>query len=102
MGFACATFVYEMLELPEVETVVRGLRLVLPGRRIAAVRLSAKTDFIDDPASLERELPGTRVKGIERYGKFLVIHLERARAGRDEGSIALLIHLGRTGQIVVG
>ena len=91
-----------MPELPEVETVVRGLRLVLPGRGIVAVRLSAKTDFIDDPASLERELPGTRVKGIERYGKFLVIDLERVRRGGDDGSIALLIHLGMTGQIVVG
>jgi formamidopyrimidine-DNA glycosylase len=91
-----------MPELPEVETVVRGLRLVLPGRRIVAVRLSAKTDFIDDPASLERELPGTRVTGIERYGKFLVIDLQRERADGDDGRIALLIHLGMTGQIVVG
>ncbi|MGB0001344.1 MAG: DNA-formamidopyrimidine glycosylase family protein, partial [Candidatus Acidiferrales bacterium] len=94
-------FVLEMPELPEVETVVRGLRLVLPGRRIAGVRLSAKTDFIDDPASLERELPGTRVTGIERFGKFLVIGLEREGRGRDGGEIALLMHLGMTGQIVV-
>jgi formamidopyrimidine-DNA glycosylase len=97
----CATFVYEMPELPEVETVVRGLRLVLPGRRITGVRLSAKTDFIDDPASLERELPGTRVTGIERFGKFMVIGLEREGRGKDDGKIALLMHLGMTGQIVV-
>jgi len=103
----CATFVYEMPELPEVETVVRGLRLVLPGRRITGVRLSAKTDFIDDPASLERELPGTRVTGIERFGKFMVIGLdregglEREGRGKDDEKIALLMHLGMTGQIVV-
>jgi formamidopyrimidine-DNA glycosylase len=96
-----------MPELPEVETVVRGLRLVLPGRRIMGVRLSAKTDFIDDPASLERELPGTRVTGIERFGKFMVIGLEREGGlerggrGKDGGEIALLMHLGMTGQIVV-
>ena len=84
-----------------------GLRLVLPGRRIMGVRLSAKTDFIDDPASLERELPGTRVTGIERFGKFMVIGLESEggleREGRrkDGGEIALLMHLGMTGQIVV-
>jgi formamidopyrimidine-DNA glycosylase len=96
-----------MPELPEVETVVRGLRLVLPGRRITGVRLSAKTDFIDDPASLERELPGTRVTDIERFGKFMVIGLEREgglereRRGKDDGKIALLMHLGMTGQIVV-
>ena len=90
-----------MPELPEVETVVRGLRLVLPGRRITGVRLSAKTDFVDDPASLERDLPGTRVTGIERFGKFLVIGLEREGRGRDGGKIGLLMHLGMTGQIVV-
>ncbi len=89
-----------MPELPEVETVVRGLRLVLPGRGIVRVRLSAKTDFIEDPAALERELPGTRVAGVVRYGKFLVIDLERP--GAASGAIALLIHLGMTGQIVVG
>jgi len=91
-----------MPELPEVETVARGLRAVLPGRRIAGVRLSAKTDFIDDPAALERELPGTRVTGIKRYGKFLVIELERTKRDEGSGQIALLIHLGMTGQIVVG
>lgn len=91
-----------MPELPEVETVARGLRLLLPGRRIVAVRLSAKTDFIDDPASLERELPGTRVTSVKRYGKFLVIDLERAKRGSEDEKIALLIHLGMTGQIVVG
>jgi formamidopyrimidine-DNA glycosylase len=88
-----------MPELPEVETVARGLRLVLPGRGIVRVRLSAKTDFIEDPASLERELPGTCVVSVARYGKFLVIELERARV--ESGSIALLIHLGMTGQIVM-
>ena len=52
--------VFLMPELPEVETVVRGLRLVLPGRSIVAVRLG-KTDFIDDPAALGEVLPGKRI-----------------------------------------
>jgi formamidopyrimidine-DNA glycosylase len=91
-----------MPELPEVETIVRGLRLVLPGRRIVAVRLGAKTDFIADPAAVERELPGTRVAGIKRYGKFMVIDLERAAANADGGGkIGLLVHLGMTGQLLV-
>ena len=63
-----------------------GLRLVLPGRRIMGVRLSAKTDFIDDPASLERELPGTRVTGIERFGKFMVIGLETKGGSSGKGA----------------
>src|SRR5271170_4382020 len=89
-----------MPELPEVETVARGLRLLLPGRAIVRVRLSAKTDFIDDPAAIEKDLPGTRVKSVERYGKFLVLDLERPRGVSESGEIALLIHLGMTGQIV--
>jgi formamidopyrimidine-DNA glycosylase len=48
-----------MPELPEVETVVRGLQGTLPGRRVVDVRLG-KTDFIEDPSALERELPGRR------------------------------------------
>jgi len=84
-------------ELPEVETVARGLRMVLPGRRILGVRLG-KTDFIDDPAALERELPGKTIASVRRYGKFLVLELERANGGA--GELSLLIHLGMTGQLV--
>ncbi len=86
-----------MPELPEVETVVRGLQAVLPGRRIVGVRLG-KTDFIDDPAALERELPGTRIQRVRRHGKFLVFDLDAANGGT--GKLLLLVHLGMTGQLV--
>ena len=52
-------------------------------------------------------MPGTRVTGIERFGKFMAIGLERGGGreregrGKDGGEIALLMHLGMTGQIVV-
>jgi formamidopyrimidine-DNA glycosylase len=85
-----------MPELPEVETVVRGLQKLLPGRRILSVRLG-KTDFIDDPASLERDLPGKTITGVRRYGKFLVFDLE---AGNGAANGPLLVHLGMTGQLV--
>ncbi|MGB9069582.1 MAG: bifunctional DNA-formamidopyrimidine glycosylase/DNA-(apurinic or apyrimidinic site) lyase [Candidatus Acidiferrales bacterium] len=88
-----------MPELPEVETVVRGLRAVLPGRRILNVRLG-KTDFIEDPSALERELPGSRVGSVQRHGKFIVVKLESTDGLASAGS--LLIHLGMTGQILVG
>ena len=88
-----------MPELPEVETVVRGLRAVLPGRRILSVRLG-KTNFIEDPAALERDLPGSRVGAVRRHGKFIVVALETSRG--DAPNFSLLIHLGMTGQIVVG
>jgi formamidopyrimidine-DNA glycosylase len=86
-----------MPELPEVETVVRGLQAVLPGRRIVGVRLG-KTDFIDDPAALERELPGSRIRGVRRHGKFLVMDLEAPNGRASE--LTLLIHLGMTGQLI--
>jgi formamidopyrimidine-DNA glycosylase len=87
-----------MPELPEVETVARGLREVLPGRRILSVRLG-KTDFIDDPAALEQDLPGGTFAHIRRLGKFLLLDLEPRKTPAEESS--LLIHLGMTGKISV-
>ena len=87
-----------MPELPEVETVARGLREVLPGRRVLSVRLG-KTDFIDDPAALEQDLPGGTFARIRRLGKYLVLDLEPRKTPAEESS--LLIHLGMTGRISV-
>jgi formamidopyrimidine-DNA glycosylase len=87
-----------MPELPEVETVARGLREVLPGRRVMSVRLG-KTDFIDDPAALEQDLPGGTFARIRRLGKFLLLDLEPRKTPAEESS--LLIHLGMTGKISV-
>jgi formamidopyrimidine-DNA glycosylase len=92
-------------ELPEVETVARGLRLALPGRRILGVRLSSKTNFIEDPSALELRLPGRVVSGIRRHGKLLLVDFEPRSGGSDADALAepgaLSIHLGMTGQIVV-
>ena len=87
-----------MPELPEVETVARGLREVLPGRRVLSVRLG-KTDFIDDPAALEQDLPGGTFARIRRLGKYLLLDLEPRKTPAEESS--LLIHLGMTGKISV-
>ncbi len=93
-----------MPELPEVETVARGLRRTIVGRRIVSVRLG-KTDFIDDPAALEQHLPGRQIEAVERYGKFMLLRLSpvnlstSAAANGDAAPAALLVHLGMTGQI---
>jgi formamidopyrimidine-DNA glycosylase len=89
-----------MPELPEVETVVRGLRAQLAGRRILAVRLG-KTDFIDDPAALERDLPGARIESVTRYGKFLLLRLTSGNSapGGARRHSCLVVHLGMTGQL---
>ena len=93
-----------MPELPEVETVARGLRQAVLGRRILSVTLG-KTDFIDDPVALEQHLPGRRIEAVERYGQFMLLRLSAGPAtngnsGEDAGKQAsLLVHLGMTGQM---
>jgi formamidopyrimidine-DNA glycosylase len=93
-----------MPELPEVETVARGLQKSVAGRRIVSVRLG-KTDFIDDPAALEQHLPGRQIERVERYGKFMLLRLSgrgNAVAGSENGdaeAASLLVHLGMTGQL---
>jgi formamidopyrimidine-DNA glycosylase len=93
-----------MPELPEVETVARGLRQVILGRRILSVTLG-KTDFIDDPAALEQHLPGRLIEAVERYGKFMLLRLSavhgktRAATNGDAAPASLLVHLGMTGQL---
>jgi formamidopyrimidine-DNA glycosylase len=93
-----------MPELPEVETVARGLQKSIAGRRILSVRLG-KTDFIDDPAAVEQHLPGRQIEAVERYGKFMLLRLS-ARADAvadsengDADAASLLVHLGMTGQL---
>ena len=93
-----------MPELPEVETVARGLRRAILGRQIVSVLLG-KTDFIDDPAALEQHLPGRRIEAVERYGKFMLLRLSAAcgphglPSNGDAQPASLLVHLGMTGQI---
>ena len=91
-----------MPELPEVETVARGLQRSVAGRRILSVTLG-KTDFIDDPAALERHLPGRQIERVERYGKFMLLRLSAAQSGAAENGDAapasLLVHLGMTGNL---
>jgi formamidopyrimidine-DNA glycosylase len=85
-----------MPELPEVETIARGLRAAVVGRRIVGVTFG-KTDFMDDPAAIERNVPGRRIEAVERYGKFMVLRLSETNG---HGSAAgLLVHLGMTGRL---
>jgi formamidopyrimidine-DNA glycosylase len=90
-----------MPELPEVETIVRGLRGVLPGHTIASVRFG-KTDFIEDPAALAELLPGRRIESVERYGKFICLRLASSEAAKlPERQVNLVVHLGMTGWLGV-
>ncbi len=88
-----------MPELPEVETVARGLQKEVAGRRILSITIG-KSDFIDNPAEIERELPGRIIREVRRYGKFLLLRLTATeKTSPDDGESALLVHLGMTGML---
>lgn len=83
-----------MPELPEVETVCRGLRAHLPGRRITRVIVRSQ-DVIHQPLSAEDfagALTGQRFCKIERRGKYILLVL-------DGGW--LVCHLRMTGKLLV-
>ena len=96
----CGFESFAMPELPEVETVVRGLLEVLPGRGIVTVRLG-KTDFIDDPIALSESLPGRHIVSVERIGKFIHLQLASNGSAQPESPSHLMVHLGMTGRLVV-
>jgi len=90
-----------MPELPEVETVVRGLQAALTGRTITGLRFG-KTDFISDVERLESGLPGATVEEVRRFGKFIGVRLAAPHGSNgDRPSSWLFVHLGMTGQFVV-
>ena len=112
-----------MPELPEVETIVRGLANRLCGRRLLSVAVNnaaARQILRTPPGELVRALQGARVLDVRRYGKHIVFRMARsgdghscpslqqpmagkqrrgkkARPGR--GEFWWVVHLGMTGQL---
>jgi formamidopyrimidine-DNA glycosylase len=90
-----------MPELPEVETVVRGLRSSLPGRSIVDVRFG-KTDFVEGPQAIAERLPGMRIADVSRLGKFISIELKPNAPGDTVcPGFSFIVHLGMTGQLTI-
>jgi formamidopyrimidine-DNA glycosylase len=91
-----------MPELPEVETVARGLRAALLGRRIAAVRLPRPSFFRGDPAQLAA-LEGAVCAAVRRAGKYLVLEFTSPEPAPDHASRGarwqLMLHLGMSGRL---
>ncbi|WP_067971723.1 bifunctional DNA-formamidopyrimidine glycosylase/DNA-(apurinic or apyrimidinic site) lyase [Mycolicibacter icosiumassiliensis] len=89
-----------MPELPEVEVVRRGLNEHLVGRTITGVRVHhprAVRRHEAGPADLTGRLLGARITGTDRRGKYLWLLLSGPAA--DE---ALVVHLGMSGQMLLG
>ena len=82
-----------MPELPEVETVMRGLQVRLEGRillRAVARRPDLRWPL---PAGLVDRVTGARVTGFRRRAKYILMRLDRGWS--------MLIHLGMSGRMVV-
>ncbi|GAB4941884.1 DNA-formamidopyrimidine glycosylase [Mycobacterium avium subsp. hominissuis] len=87
-----------MPELPEVEVVRRGLHSHVVGKTIGAVRVHhprAVRRHEAGPADLTARLLGARITGTDRRGKYLWLLLN----GCDT---ALVVHLGMSGQMLLG
>ncbi|MBI1792042.1 MAG: bifunctional DNA-formamidopyrimidine glycosylase/DNA-(apurinic or apyrimidinic site) lyase [Acidobacteria bacterium] len=77
-----------MPELPEVETIVRGLAPRLAGRRVENVEVLCRRIA---PRSLSA-VAGQTIRAVGRQGKFIVAECDRGR---------LSIHLGMTGKLLL-
>jgi formamidopyrimidine-DNA glycosylase len=81
-----------MPELPEVETVCRGLAKVLPGRSIRAVKLHREGMRFPFPLALGK-LAHVKITAIDRRAKYILMRLGNHQT--------LIIHLGMSGRLVI-
>ncbi len=83
-----------MPELPEVETVMRGLAAALAGRRIRRVRQRRADLRFPFPPDFAARLEGRRIEGFRRRAKYIL-------AALDDG-VVWLSHLGMSGRMMLG
>ncbi|MES2885007.1 MAG: bifunctional DNA-formamidopyrimidine glycosylase/DNA-(apurinic or apyrimidinic site) lyase [Pseudomonadota bacterium] len=87
-----------MPELPEVETIRRGVEPHVVGRTIAKVIVRDVRLRWPVPAQFAAFAEGRRITGTSRRGKYLLLHLD-AREGGGEDKI--IVHLGMSGRVFV-
>lgn len=82
-----------MPELPEVETIRRGLGRLLPGKKIlSAIHIDSPKSFPNPTAEVDSFMIGASVVGVRRRAKVLLIELD--------SDYTLVVHLKMTGQLV--
>ncbi len=86
-----------MPELPEVETVARGLRQRALGRRICEVEVRHPGIIKGSPEEFVRQTSGRTIGAVRRKGKVLVLELDGC-AGEPQ---FLMVRLGMTGQVTL-
>ncbi len=82
-----------MPELPEVETVRRGLQPVLEGRVIVRADIRRPDLRWPFPTSMAKRLIGTRILRIRRRSKYILVDLSSGET--------LIVHLGMSGRILI-
>jgi formamidopyrimidine-DNA glycosylase len=82
-----------MPELPEVETVRRGLAPALEGRVLTRVEARRENLRFPFPNCFSERLTGARVSHLDRRAKYLVAHLDTQEA--------LIMHLGMSGRFSI-
>ena len=80
-----------MPELPEVETVCRGIAPFIEGERLCDVHLHRANLRIPFPELMAERIGGLSVERVYRIAKYVIVAL-------SDGQI-LVIHLGMSGQI---
>lgn len=81
-----------MPELPEVETVMRGLAAMLDGQEIADAGARRADLRFPLPERMAERLRGARILGFRRRAKYMLMRLDTGES--------LLIHLGMSGRMV--
>ncbi len=81
-----------MPELPEVETICRGLRAFIPGRKISQVEVFDSRLRHPVDSRFRSQLQGKTILGAERRGKYILIPLE--------GEMVWIVHLGMSGKLI--
>lgn len=94
-----------MPELPEVETVRRGLEARVLGRRITAVEVRHPQVIAGSAEDFEQKVRGI-IRRLDRKGKAIAIELDsgfKPAVGKGDGTAPsyLLVRLGMTGQVTV-
>lgn len=82
-----------MPELPEVETVRRGLLPAMEGRAILAAEIRRPDLRFPFPDRMAERLTGARVTGLRRRSKYILVDLSTGET--------LLIHLGMSGRMLI-
>lgn len=89
-----------MPELPEVETIARGVDARVRGDRIADAWFSSHREpFKTPPRRQAAGLEGRTIVSVHRTGKHIVAELRRERGGEPDAQ--WIVHLGMTGRLLV-